>query len=140
MRERFKGTGSINISNSEVKERIKSSGLSEDKKNVLDMWHTEEMDDSDRESIYEKYNISKDDIRAYEGKDTLGGEKIMADDDVIRQLRDGNSNGVKEQLSSGGFGSLSGATETSSRSRINDSIAGIATGGVMSALSRKWKG
>ena len=138
MRERFKGTGSINISNSEVKERIKSSGLSEDKKNVLDMWHTEEMDDSDRESIYEKYNISKDDIRAYEDKDTLGGEKIMADDDVIRQLREGNSlsssNGVKEQLSSGGFGSLSGASATSSRSRINDSLAGIATGGVMSGL------
>ena len=36
--------------------------------NVLDMWHTEEMDDSDKESIYEKYNISKDDIRAYEDK------------------------------------------------------------------------
>ena len=138
MRERFKGTGSVNTSNSEVKERIKSSGLSEEKKNVLDMWHTEEMDDSDKESIYEKYNISKDDIRAYEDKDTLGGEKIMADDDVIRQLREGNSlsssNGVKEQLSSGGFGSLSGATGTSSRSRINDSIAGIATGGVMSGL------
>ena len=138
MRERFKGTGSVNTSNSEVKERIKSSGLSEEKKNVLDMWHTEEMDDSDKESIYEKYNISKDDIRAYEDKDTLGGEKIMADDDVIRQLREGNSlsssNGVKEQLSSGGFGSLSGASATSSRSRINDSIAGIATGGVMSGL------
>ena len=62
----------------------------------------------------------------------------MADDDVIRQLREGNSlsssNGVKEQLSSGGFGSLSGASATSSRSRINDSIAGIATGGVMSGL------
>ena len=134
MRERFKGTGSVNTSNSEVKERVKSSGLSEEKKNVLDMWHTEEMDDSDKESIYEKYNISKDDIRAYEDKDTLGGEKIMADDDVIRQLREGNSNGVKEQLSSGGFGSLSGASGTSSRSRINDSIAGIATGGVMSGL------
>ena len=37
MRERFKGTGSVNTSNSEVKERIKSSGLSEEKKNVLDM-------------------------------------------------------------------------------------------------------
>ena len=65
------------------------------------------MDDSDRESIYERYSISKDDIRAYEGKDTLVGEKIMADDDVIRQLREGNSlsssNGVKEQLSSGGY-------------------------------------
>ena len=61
MRERFKGTGSLNTSNNnEIKEMVKSGSLSEEKRNVLDMWHTEDIDDSDKETLYEKYNISKD--------------------------------------------------------------------------------
>ncbi len=139
MRERFKGTGSLDTSNNEIKEKVRSSGLSEEKRNVLDMWHTEDIDDSDKESLYEKYNITKDDIRAYENKGTGSSESRKADDEVIRQLREGRSFGsqseIKETLS-GGIGSGFGnRAESSGRNQLNDSITGVAVGGVMSGIS-----
>ena len=139
MRERFKGTGSLNTSNNnEIKERVKSGGLSEEKRNVLDMWHAEDIDDSDKETLYEKYNISKDDIRAYENKETEIPESRLADDDVIRQLRErrGLGNQSETEEVSGRFGSgLGNRSELSGRNQLNDTLAGVAAGGVMSGVS-----
>ncbi len=139
MRERFKGTGSLNTSNNnEIKERVKSGGLSEEKRNVLDMWHAEDIDDSDKETLYEKYNISKDDIRAYENKETEIPESRLADDDVIRQLRERRGLGNQSEtdgILSGRENILGNRAEPSGRNQLNDTLAGVAAGGVMSGIS-----
>ena len=139
MRERFKGTGSLNTSNNnEIKERVKSGGLSEEKRNVLDMWHAEDIDDSDKETLYEKYNITKDDIRAYENKETGIPESRLADDDVIRELRERRGLGNQSEtdgILSGRENILGNRAEPSGRNQLNDSLAGVAAGGVMSGIS-----
>ena len=54
MRERFKGTGSLKNFTDNTRKTKYANGLTTEKKDILDLWDIEEMDEYDKEILFEK--------------------------------------------------------------------------------------
>ena len=69
MRERFKGTGSLKSFADST-----GNGLTKEKKDILDLWNIEEMDEYDREDLFQKYSITNKDLDIYYNKSSSDSE------------------------------------------------------------------
>lgn len=69
MRERFKGTGSLKSFADST-----GNGLTKREKDILDLWNIEEMDEYDREDLFQKYSITNKDLDIYYNKSSSNSE------------------------------------------------------------------
>lgn len=85
MRERFKGTGSMKVITDNEEHNNNKSVLTKEKREILDLWNIDEMDESDRESLLEKYKISRKELDIY-------SEKVSDNSEEIQITKEFNSN------------------------------------------------
>ena len=86
MRERFKGTGSLKNFTDNTRKTKYANGLTTEKKDILDLWDIEEMDEYDKEILFEKYSITKKDLDIYynriQSKDNIVDNEVEEDIEI----------------------------------------------------------
>ena len=76
MRKRFRGVGDAENG---FLEKSGGAGLSENKKNVIDLWFNDDLDDSDKEVLMDKYEITEKDLEKYSELKSANDKEFLED-------------------------------------------------------------